>query len=127
MLIRLALLATLFLMLSVAQAVPATLEGSWSGTGTISSKNAVDKVHCRVRVSKAGGNSFTYKSTCATDAGRYELTGTVSSTGGSRYTGSVYDADKKGGGTVLLILKGNTLSVTGTGAGGSANLTLSRR
>jgi hypothetical protein len=128
MLTRLTLfLATAFLVLSVGQALPATLEGSWSGAGTISYKNSVDKVHCRVRVSKASGSSFAYKSTCATDTGRYELTGTVSSSGGNRYTGTVRDVDKKGGGTVLLILKGNTLSVTGTGTGGSANLTLSRR
>jgi hypothetical protein len=80
-----------------------------------------------VRVSKASGNSFTYKSTCATDTGRYELTGTVSSSGGNRYTGTVQDVDKKGGGTVLLILNGNTLSVTGAGGGGQAKLTLSRK
>jgi hypothetical protein len=127
MLARLAFLASSFLILSVGQALPATLEGSWSGAGTISFKNSVDKVHCRVRVSKAGGSSFSYKSTCATDTGRYELVGTVSSSGGNRYTGTVQDVDKKGGGTVLLILTGNTLSVTGAGGGGQAKLTLTRK
>jgi uncharacterized protein (DUF2147 family) len=124
---RFALFATLFLALTAVPAAAATLEGSWSGAGTISFKNSVDKVHCRVRVSKAGGSSFTYKSTCATDTGRYELVGTVSSTGGNRYSGTVQDVDKKGGGTVLLILNGNTLSVTGAGGGGQAKLTLSRK
>jgi hypothetical protein len=113
-------------LLTVAQAAPLSLEGSWSGSGVISHGGASDQVHCRVRYTKAGSNGYTYASTCATENGRYELLGHVSSAGANRYTGSVSSPDYKGSGNVLLFQRGSNLSVTVTNGKGSAHITLSK-
>lgn len=112
--------------LTVAQAAPATLEGYWKGSGTVSYKGSVDQVRCRVRYKRNGGASYTYTSTCATENGRYELTGHVRSSGSNRYRGRVSSAGRKETGNVLLLQRGNRLSVTVTSRLGSAKLNLLR-
>ncbi len=111
-------------MLGTANAAPPTLEGYWTGEGTVSYKGSVDQVRCRVRYKKAGSKSFTYNSTCATENGRYELTGRISRTGGNRYTGSVTGDNSKQTGKVLLLQRGNRLTVTVTSGKGSAKISL---
>jgi hypothetical protein len=103
-----------------------SLEGAWNGTGTVTYKGSTDQVRCRVRYTKAGGASYTYTSTCATENGRYELVGKLSSSGGNRYTGSVESTSHKGAGRVLLIHNGGSLSVTVTSGIGTAKLSLRR-
>jgi hypothetical protein len=44
----------------VAQAEQPTIEGSWSGSGTISTKGAVDQVRCRVRNTRAASKTSRY-------------------------------------------------------------------
>ncbi len=113
--------------ISEPRAAPAGLEGSWSGAGTVSYKGGTDQVRCRVRYTKAGGSSYSYTSTCATENGRYEVNGHVSSAGSGRYTGSAQSPDYKGSpGQVTLVQRGNSLSVTVSGAGGSAKISLKR-
>lgn len=111
--------------LSAAHAAPG-LEGYWKGTGTVSYKGSVDQVRCRVRYKRNGGSSYTYTSTCATENGRYELTGHVRSSGSNRYRGQVKSTGHKETGNVLLLQRGNRLSVTVTSGIGSAKLTLLR-
>lgn len=120
-------LLALSAVLTPAQAAPATLEGNWSGSGTISHRRSVDPVHCRVSYTRSGSKTFTFTSTCATDTGRYELAGSVASSGGNRYTGSVFSGEHHESGKVLLFQRGNSLSVTVTSRRGSAKLALSRR
>ena len=117
----LAVLATL----TIAQAAPASIEGSWSGSGTISTRGAVDQVHCRVRYTSVSSSSYTVSSVCATENGRYEINGQVTSAGGNRYRGTVRSGNE--GGTVLIFNRGNHLSVSVTSPRGSARLMLSRR
>jgi hypothetical protein len=111
--------------LTIVQAAPATIEGSWSGSGTISSSGAVDQVHCRVRYTASSSQSYTVSSVCATENGRYEITGHVTSSGGNRYQGTVTSGNESG--SILLFHRGNHLSVSVVSPRGSARLTLSRR
>ena len=111
-------------MLGTANAAPPTLEGYWTGNGTVSYKGSVDQVRCRVRYKKAGGKSFTYSSTCATENGRYQLNGRISRSSSNRYTGSVTSDGHKGTGKVLLLQRGNRLTVTVTSGQGSAKISL---
>ena len=114
-------------LLVAAKAVPtSSLEGYWKGSGTISAKSGTDNVRCRVRVKKSGGATFSFSATCATESGRYELSGQVRSTGGGRYAGTVQAGNAKGGGRVQLSQSGRRLSVTASGSGGSARLSLSK-
>jgi hypothetical protein len=115
-------------LLIAAKAVPpSSLEGYWKGSGTISAKSGTDRVLCRVRCKRSGGTSFSFSATCTTEAGRYELSGHVTSAGGGRYTGTVLGGEGgEGSGRVHLIQRGKHLSVTASGHGGSAKLTLSK-
>ena len=107
-----------------ALAAPATIEGSWRGSGIVTYRNGADNVQCRVRYTRMTAKSFAVSSQCATESGRYELTGRVVNVGGNRYTGWVQQGTQSG--RVSLVQHGNRLSVTVTSRQGLARLTLAR-
>ena len=103
-----------------------SLEGYWKGSGIVSHKGAEDRVQCRVRYTHAGGKSFSYTATCAMESGKYDLTGSVTNTSGSRYSGTVVGGREgsRETGRVFLIQRGKSLSVSVTSRSGSARMTL---
>ena len=107
-----------------APAAPATLQGSWSGSGTITHRRSSDAVRCRARFTKVGGASFEINSQCTTDTGRYDVSGRVNASGGNRYSGWVETSGERGG--VVIVQTGNRLSVTVTSRRGSGRLSLAR-
>ena len=111
---------------ATSHAAPAGLEGSWSGSGTAKLRNRVDRVVCRVSVARIEQRSFRVSSLCSIGERRYEQTGRVSSVGGNRYTGWVFNEQFNERGSVQLSQRGSRLSVTVTSSRGIANLTLSR-
>jgi hypothetical protein len=124
-----AILAVIALVASVtaALAAPATIEGSWRGSGIVTYGHGADNVQCRVRYTRATTKSFAVSSLCATESSHYELTGRVINVGGNRYTGWVQGTQSnQGGGRVQLVQHGNRLAVTVTSQQGSARLTLAR-
>ena len=49
----------------------ASLEGSWSGGGTVTfASGATEQARCRAHYSRAGKDSYTVNATCATVSGR---------------------------------------------------------
>ncbi len=84
-----AILSLIFLAVALtsARAAPATIEGSWRGSGIVTYRNGADNLRCRVRYTRLTAKSFAVSSQCATESGRYELTGRVVNVGGNRYTG----------------------------------------
>jgi hypothetical protein len=113
-------------MLGSADAAPATIEGSWSGSGIAKFRNRTDRVVCRVSFARIEGKSFRVSALCSTGGRRYEESGRVTSVGGNRYTGWVFNEQFNERGNVLLSQRGSRLSVTVQGSRGTANLTLSR-
>ena len=113
-------------MLGTAHAAPAGIEGSWSGSGIAKLRNRVDRIVCRVSFTRIEGKSFRVSSLCSTGGRRYEQSGRVSSVGGNRYTGWVFNEQFNERGSVQLSQRGSRLSVTVTSSRGIANLTLSR-
>jgi hypothetical protein len=77
--------------LPIAAKVPPapSLEGYWKGSGIVSHNGGADHVECRVRYTRAAGRSFSYTATCATESRKYDLTGSVTNSSGSRYSGTV--------------------------------------
>jgi hypothetical protein len=124
-LILIAVIALSTLLMGAKAAPRSSLEGYWKGSGTISAKSGTDRVLCRASVRRSGGASFSFSATCTTESGRYQLSGTVRSAGGGRYSGTV-QAGGKGGGRVQISQSGKRASVTATGGGGSARLSLSK-
>ncbi len=113
-------------MLGSADAAPATIEGSWSGSGIAKLRNRVDRVVCRVNFARIEGKSFRLSALCATGGRRYQESGRVTSVGGNRYTGWVFNEQFNERGSVQLSQRGSRLSVTVQSSRGTANLTLSR-
>ena len=109
-----------------ADAAPATIEGSWSGSGIAKLRNRTDRVVCRVSFTRIEQKSFRVSYRCSIGEQRYEQTGRVSSIGGNRYTGWIFNEQFNERGAVQLSQRGSRLSVTVTSSRGSANLTLSR-
>ena len=113
-------------MVGAADAAPATIEGSWSGSGTAKLRNRVDRIVGRVSFARIEQKSYRVSSFCSMGDRRYEQSGRVSSVGGNRYTGWVLNEQFNERGNVQLSQRGSRLSVTVTSSRGIANLTLSR-
>src|SRR6516164_9689826 len=72
----------------------ASLEGSWSGGGTVTfASGATEQARCRAHYSRAGKESYTVNATCATASGRAAQTATVHQVGENRYSGSFYNSE----------------------------------
>jgi hypothetical protein len=110
--------------ITVAHAAPATIEGSWKGSGIVTYRNGADNVQCRVIYTRSTPRTYAVSSHCATETGRYDLSGSVTAVGGNRYSGWVKSGRQSG--RVVLVQHGNRLSVTVTSKRGSARLTLAR-
>ena len=100
-----------------------SLQGQWRGSGTVSHRNNADKVNCRVSFQRLSNTSFSVSSQCATQTGRYDVTGRVVGAG-NRYSGPVQGQGVSG--TAVIVQQGNRLSVTVSSKRGSAKLSLSR-
>jgi hypothetical protein len=101
-----------------------SLQGQWRGSGVVSHRNTKDAVRCRVSFQRLSTTSFSVSSQCATETGRYDVTGRVVASGGNRYSGPVQGQGVNG--TAVIVQQGNRLSVTVTSKRGSARLSLSR-
>ena len=101
-----------------------SLQGQWRGSGTVSHRNTADRVSCRVSFQRLSNTSFSVSSQCATQTGRYDVSGRVVAAGGNRYSGPVQGQGVSG--TAVIVQQGNRLSVTVTSRRGSAKLSLSR-
>ncbi len=77
------LLSVIFLgaMLGSADAAPATIEGSWSGSGIAKLRNRTDRIVCRVSFARIEGKSFRVSALCSTGGRRFEESGRVTSVG----------------------------------------------
>ena len=106
----------------------ASLEGSWSGGGTVSfSSGAKEQAHCRARYSRAGrDNSYTVNATCATASGRAAQTARVRQVGNNRYSGSFYNSEYSIAGVIDIVVHGSSQTVRLFSDSGSGLLNLSR-
>ena len=112
------------LLIAASPAVP-SLEGDWKGSGTVSNNVAADHAECRVRYTRSGDRRFSYTATCTAKSGKYDLTGSVTNTSGSNYSGTVMGGGQESGtGHVFLVQHGKHLSVIATNQRGMARLSL---
>jgi hypothetical protein len=110
-----------------SEAEPGGLAGSWSGGGWVSfASGSKEKARCHARYT-GGGGSYTVSATCATASGKASQTATVYKVTGSRYRGSFFNSEYNVRGTIRVVLHGKSQSVSLSGDGASAQLSLSRR
>ena len=107
--------------------VAGSLEGSWSGGGTVSfASGARERASCRARYSRAGKNSYTVNATCATASGRAAQVATLRQVGEHRYSGSFYNSEYGISGVMQVVVRGTSQTVRLISDSASAVLNLSR-
>jgi hypothetical protein len=102
-----------------------SLEGSWSGGGTISfASGAKEQARCQARYSRAGINSYAVSATCATASGRAAQTATVRQVSVNRYSGSFYNREFSISGIMHISVRGanQTVQLISDSASGVINL-----
>jgi hypothetical protein len=103
------------------------LAGSWSGGGWVSfASGSKERARCHARYT-GGGSTYKVTATCATSSGKASQTATVYKVGGSSYRGSFHNAEFNVRGTIRVVLKGKRQTVSLSGDGASASLSLTRR
>ncbi len=108
-------------------AEPGGLSGSWSGGGWVSfASGAKEKARCHARYT-GGGGSYTVTATCATASGKASQTATVYKASGNAYKGSFVNSQYNMRGSIRVVVHGKSQSVSLSGDGASAQLSLSRR
>ena len=110
-----------------SQAEP-SLSGSWSGSGWVSlASGNRERARCRARYSRASSNSYRLRATCATPSGKASQTATVYRLSRGRYRGTFFNSDYNITGTIRVVVRGRSQSVSLAGGGASASLRLSKR
>jgi hypothetical protein len=112
---------------SVANAAPADLAGSWSGSGKIvmPSGNS-ERARCRASFRKSGARGFTMTATCATASAKVQQTATLQRISDNGFSGSFFNAEYGVSGAIAITARGNTLAVSLSGGGGSGSFSLSK-
>jgi hypothetical protein len=105
----------------------ASLEGSWSGGGTVLfASGAKEQARCRAQYSSAGKNSYTLNATCATASGRAAQTATVRRVGENKYSGRFYNSEYSISGVIHIVVRGASQTVRLISDSGSAFFNLNR-
>ena len=76
---------------------------------------------------RAAADTYTLSATCATASGKASQTATVYKVSGSRYRGSFVNSQYNVRGSIRVVVHGKSQSVSLSGDGASAQLSLSRR
>jgi hypothetical protein len=104
------------------------LAGSWSGGGWVSFASGTrEKARCRARYSKVSSNSYSLRATCATTSGKASQTATVYRLAAGRYRGSFHNSEYNVSGTIRVVVRGRSQSVSMAGDGARASLNLRKR
>jgi hypothetical protein len=101
------------------------LAGSWSGGGTVMLSNGGrERISCRATYSVgSGGNSLQQTLRCASDSYNFQLSSSVTASGGS-ISGSWSEATRNVNGRVSGRVRGNQIDALVDAAGFSASITI---
>jgi hypothetical protein len=105
----------------------ATLEGSWSGGGTvILPSGGHEKARCRATFRRRSGNSFGMNAVCATASVRVAQTANLVRISANRFSGGFYNSEYNVSGSIAITVHGNRLSASLSAGGGTGHFNLSR-
>lgn len=101
----------------------ALLEGTWSGTGAVTTSNGQsERVRCRATYSLSGAeNVLTQSLVCASASFRFNVSSQITDQGGA-ISGQWNETTRGVGGAVKGTLNGNQINTTVSGQGFSATL-----
>ena len=105
----------------------AGIEGTWSGGGAVAfASGGRENARCRVRYARRSADTYTGNAVCATASARVAQTVTLRRVGENRYSGSFYNSEYDVSGSIYVVARGNSQTVTLRSASGSAWFKLHR-
>ena len=105
----------------------ASLDGSWSGSGSVVfASGGREPARCRLQYSRASGSSYLLTGICATTSGRASQTATLHRVGANTYRGRFYNPEYAVTGTIHVTVAGNRQTARMTSDRGSASIELRR-
>ncbi len=111
----------------LAQSSQLSLEGAWSGSGTVTfPSGSSESARCKANFRRNGGEKFAMNAVCATPSGRVAQTAELSRTSGNRFAGEFHNPEYGVTGNINITLRGNSLSASLDGGGASASFNLSK-
>lgn len=110
-----------------ASAQQASLEGSWSGNGTVTfSTGNVESARCKASFRRQSGDTFAMNAVCATPSGRVVQTAELSRLTNTRFSGAFHNAEYGVSGNISITVRGNSLTASLDGGGATASFSLSK-
>jgi len=106
----------------------ASVEGSWSGSGTVRLKTGqVEPIRCRIKYEASTGRTFVMTVNCAHANGTFKQSGRIVKKSSSRYTGSLYSKDYGVSGNITISVNGRSQTLSAKSAKGTARIKLNKR
>lgn len=106
----------------------ASIEGSWSGSGTVRlTEGGTEAVRCRIRYEKGSGRTFVLHVTCAHSNGTFKVSGRIVQLNGSQYSGRLYSDQYSVAGDVGISVSGTRQTLTAKSKKGSATVKLTKQ
>jgi len=108
-------------------AEPATLEGTWSGGGTVVYPSGErERARCRATFTRRSANRFNMNAVCATPSARVAQTAVLARASDNRFTGEFFNPEYSVSGAIAITVRGNRLNASLSGGGGTGYFNLSR-
>ena len=108
-------------------AEPASLEGSWSGSGTVTfPSGGKEAARCRASFKRSGSDSYAMNALCATPSGKVAQTAQLDRVTANRFAGAFQNAEYGITGQINIVVRGNSLSAALNGGGATASFSLSK-
>lgn len=112
---------------SAAAATPTSLEGSWSGSGTVTyPSGGSEAARCKASFRKQSGDRFSMNAVCATPSGKVAQTASLDRLTNNRFSGEFTNTEYGVIGMISITVRGNSLTAALTGGGATASFNLSR-
>jgi hypothetical protein len=126
-LLALSLVLVIFTLCADSSAQTASLDGSWSGAGTVSfTSGERETARCRAQYRRASTTSYLVTAICATPSGRATQTATLKHAGGNNYQGSFHNSEYNVSGTISVAVTGERQLVQLNSDAGTASFELRR-
>jgi hypothetical protein len=115
--------ALAYLYPATVRADPDSLEGSWTGGGSVTfASGDKERAKCRAHFSRSSATSYRVTGTCATPSGKVTQNSEVFQTTANRYRGNFHNPEFDVSGTIAITVSGRSMTATLTSSSGTGVL-----
>ncbi len=110
-----------------ATAENVSLEGSWSGNGTVTfPSGGTEAARCKASFRRQSDDKFAMNALCATPSGKVAQTAQLQRISANRFSGDFQNSEYGIAGQINIVVRGNSLNAALNGGGATASLKLSK-